>query len=176
MLLRRILAAVAVLIAGVLIFAATKPNVFRVERSIEIAAPAEKIFPLIDDFHNWSKWAPQDKEDPTMQRIYSGPASGEGAISEWKSSGSAGRGRMMIVESVPSSKISIEVAFEKPFRAHNVNRFILEPAGSATKVTWTMRGRNLYVMKLMSVFTNMDRMAGKHFEDGLANLKTAAEQ
>jgi hypothetical protein len=38
-----------------------------------------------------------------------------------------------------------------------------------------MHGPNLYIMKLMSVFTNMDRMMGRHFEEGLANLKAAAE-
>jgi hypothetical protein len=50
----------------------------------------------------------------------------------------------------------------------------LEP-GPATKVTWTMQGSNLYVMKLMSIFVNMDRVMGKHFEIGLSNLKKAAE-
>jgi len=39
-----------------------------------------------------------------------------------------------------------------------------------------MQGTNVYMMKLMSVFMNMDRVMGKHFETGLANLKTAAEQ
>ena len=50
----------------------------------------------------------------------------------------------------------------------------MEP-GPATKVTWTMQGSNLYVMKLMSIFVNMDRVMGKHFEIGLSNLKKAAE-
>jgi hypothetical protein len=31
-------------------------------------------------------------------------------------------------------------------------------------------------MKLISVFKNMDSVAGKHFERGLDNLKTVAEQ
>jgi len=38
-----------------------------------------------------------------------------------------------------------------------------------------MRGPNFFMMKLMSVFTNMDKMMGKHFEDGLSNLKAVAE-
>jgi len=33
-----------------------------------------------------------------------------------------------------------------------------------------------YVSKLMSVFCDMDRMIGKDFEAGLANLKAAAEK
>ena len=79
---------------------------------------------------------------------------------------------MSIIESVPSTKISIETDFTKPFVAHNLNEFVLEPAGSATRVTWTLPGTNLYLMKIMGTFVNMDRMMGKHFETGLNNLKT----
>jgi len=32
------------------------------------------------------------------------------------------------------------------------------------------------MLKVMSVFMNMDRFMGKHFEQGLANLKAAAEK
>jgi carbon monoxide dehydrogenase subunit G len=164
------------LIAAVLIFAATRPNTFRVQRSIEINAPAEKIFALIDDFHNWSRWSPQDREDSTMSRTYSGPAHGVGAGSEWESAGKAGKGRMSIAESAPPTEILVKVDFVKPFEAHNVNEFTLQPAGAFTKVTWTMQGKNLYVMKIMGIFVSMDRVMGKHFEAGLDNLKIAAEK
>jgi hypothetical protein len=52
---------------------------------------------------------------------------------------------------------------------------VLEPAGSLTKITWTMDGTNLYIMRLMGIFMNMDHMMGKHFEAGLENLRTIAE-
>jgi uncharacterized protein YndB with AHSA1/START domain len=172
----RILIAVNLLLAAIILFATTKPNTMRVERSIEIAAPPEKIFALLDDFHQWPQWAPQDKDDPTMTRTYSGAASGLGAVSEWRGKASTGNGRMEIVESVPSSRVAVETDFVKPFVTHNRNEFTLQPAGATTRVTWTMQGSNLYVMKVMSIFINMDREAGKHFEAGLANLKAAAEK
>jgi uncharacterized protein YndB with AHSA1/START domain len=170
--------AIAAVLAYVVIFAATRPNTFRLERSVTIDAAPEKIFPLIDNFHNWSSWAPQDKEDPSMKRTYSGAASGAGAVSDWHSTGNAGSGRMSIIESMPPTRVLVKVDFVKPFAAHNLNEFILEPIselGPATKVTWSMQGSNLYVMKLMSAFVNMDRVMGKHFETGLNNLKKAAE-
>jgi uncharacterized protein YndB with AHSA1/START domain len=175
MILRTILI-VAVLVAAVLALAATKPKTFHVQRSISIKAPPEKIFALINDFHSWSGWAPQDKEDPTMNRTYGGSSYGKGAVSEWSSSGSAGKGRMAITESVPPSKISVKVDFVKPFEAHNINEFTLVPAGALTRVVWTVHGTNLYIMRIMSIFTNMDKVAGKHFESGLNNLKSIAEQ
>jgi hypothetical protein len=45
-----------------------------------------------------------------------------------------------------------------------------------TNVTWAMRGPMPYMSKLMSIFFNMDRMIGKDFEDGLANLKRTTEK
>jgi hypothetical protein len=68
----------------------------------------------------------------------------------------------------------VQVVFARPFAAHNVNEFILEP-GSSTQVTWTMQGSRLYIMKVMGIFVNMDRVMDKHFEAGLINLKNAAE-
>ena len=169
--------AIVVVITGIVMFADTKPNVIQVSRSITIQAPPEKIFPLIDDFHHWPGWAPQDKEDPTMKRIYSGAESGAGAVSDWQGTGNAGKGRMTIVESAAPNKVLVRVDFVRPFVAHNVNEFVLEPSqpGTSTKVTWTMSGPNLFFMKVMGVFVNMDRMLGKHFEAGLQNLKSVLE-
>jgi uncharacterized protein YndB with AHSA1/START domain len=169
--------ATVVVITGILLFADTRSNTIQVTRSITIQAPAEKIFPLIDDFHHWPGWAPLDKEDPTMKRIYSGEESGAGAISDWQGTGNAGKGRMTIMESAAPDKVVVRVDFVRPFVAHNVNEFVLEPSdpGTSTKVTWTMRGSNLFFMKLLGVFVNMDRMLGKHFETGLQNLKIMSE-
>ena len=172
----RIIIVAAFLIAAVLVFAAMKPNTFPLQRAITIKAPPEKIFPLINDFHNWSAWQPQDKDDSTIQRTYSGPAAGVGAVSEWQGTGSTGKGRMQITESVPNSKISVAVDFVKPFHAHNINVFTLEPAADSTKVTWNFQGTNVFVLKLIGIFVSMDRIMGDHFEAGLENLKTAAER
>jgi hypothetical protein len=169
--------AIVVVTTGIVLFADTKPNTIEVTRSITIQAPAVKIFPFIDDFHHWPGWAPQDKEDPTMKRIYSGEESGAGAISDWQGTGNAGKGRMTIVESAAPNKVIVKVDFVRPFVTHNVNEFVLEPsqAGRSTKVTWTLRGRNMFFMKVIDVFVSMDRMLGKHFETGLQNLKIVSE-
>lgn len=171
----RILIAVNLLLVAVLILAATKPNTMRVERSIEIAAPPAKIYPLLDDFRQWRQWAPQGKDDATMTRTYSGAPSGTGAVSEWRGKGSTGVGRMEIVESAQDRRVVVKTDFAKPFVAHNLNEFTLELTAAGTRVTWTMQGSNLYVMKVMGLFIKMDRVAGEHFEAGLRNLKTVAE-
>ena len=52
--LKKIGLALVLLIAALLIFAATRPDSFSVERRIVIQAPPEKIQPLIADFHLWA--------------------------------------------------------------------------------------------------------------------------
>jgi len=163
-------------IAAVGVFAACKPDTIRIERAITINAPPEKVFGLIDDFHNWGYWAPQDREDATLQRTYSGPASGPGSKSAWAGSGGAGSGSMEIVEASRNRTVAIKVDFLRPFEAHNTNEFTLQQEGASTVVTWKMQGTNPYIAKVMSVFVSMDRVVGAHFETGLRNLKAAAEK
>ena len=167
---------VVVLIVALLVFAATKPDIFRVQRLASINAPPEKIFPLINDFHHWGAWSPYEKLDPTMKRTYSGAANGKGAMYAWEGSGKAGIGRMEIAETSPASKITLNLDFVKPFEAHNIIDFTLEPTGDSTNVTWAMHGHSPYLAKVMHVFFDMDSMVGKDFETGLANLKALVEK
>src|ERR1700674_2051308 len=171
----KVMIGLAALLSTILVVAATKPKTFRIQRSTSIDAPPESVFVLIDDLHNWARWAPQDKEDARMKRTYNGPEHGAGAVSEWTGSGGSGKGHMLMTDSLPSTRISVQVDWVKPFVARNLNDFVLEGTGTSTKVTWTMQGPNLFVMRIMGVFVNMDRTMGKHFETGLANLKAVAE-
>jgi len=167
---------VLALVAGVLIFAATKPDTFRVQRSASIKAPPEKVFALINDFKRWDAWSPWEKKDPAMKRTFGALTSGKGAVYAWEGNREVGEGRMEIAESVPPSRVKLKLDFLKPFEAHNVVEFNLEPKGESTNVTWAMQGDTPYFAKIIHVFIDMDSMVGKDFEAGLANLKAAAEQ
>jgi len=170
-----ILIVLVVIIAAVLIYAATRPNDFVVSRSASIKASPEAIFPLINDFHRWPTWSPYEKLDPEMKRTLSGADSGKGAAYAWQGNGKAGVGRMEITNSVPSSLVSLKLDFEKPFRANNTVDFTLKPSGENTTVSWAMRGGRPFIAKLMGLFMNFDTLIGKDFEAGLANLKRAVD-
>jgi len=111
-----------------------------------------------------------------MQRSYGGAASGRGAVYAWEGNKNVGSGRMEILEASPPSKIVIKLDFLKPFEAHNTAEFTMLPQGNATSITWLMRGPASFMVKVMHVFINMDRMVGKDFEAGLANLQRLAEK
>jgi polyketide cyclase/dehydrase/lipid transport protein len=172
---KRIALVVGILVAAVLVYAATRSDTLRVQRTATIKAPAEKIFPLINDLHTWRSWSAYEKVDPAMTRAYSGAPDGKGAVYEWEGDSNVGQGRMEITGTARPSRITIKLDFIKPFEGHNVAEFALVPQGDATNVTWTMDGPTPYLGKLIGVFINMDTMIGKDFETGLANLKTIAE-
>ncbi len=163
------------LVAALLIFAATKPDTFRVERSISIEAPSEKIFAILNDFHLSQSWSPFEKKDPTMKRTFGGAASGKGAVYEFDGNKEVGKGRLMITDTAPPSKITIALDMVEPFEAHNTVEFTLGANGDSTKVTWAMHGPQSYVMKVLSFFIDCDKMIGKDFEAGLVKLKAITQ-
>jgi uncharacterized protein YndB with AHSA1/START domain len=173
--LKRVAMVVLVLVAAVLLFAATKPDTFRVQRAASIKAPPERIFPLINDFQRWAAWSPWEKKDPAMKRTLGLKTSGTGAAYTWEGNGEVGKGRMEITASSPPSQLTIQLDFERPFETRNSVEFTLAPEGEATSVTWAMEGRTPYFAKIIHLFFDMDSMVGKAFEAGLASLKAIAE-
>ena len=163
-------------IAGVLVFAWTKPDTFRVERSLAVKAPAGAIYPQVADFHRWTGWSPYENRDPAMKRSFGGPEEGKGATYAWDGNNNVGAGRMEILEANGPSKLRIKLDFERPFEGHNTAEFTFMPQGDATLVTWAMHGPAPFMSKVMQVFINMDSMIGKDFEAGLVSLKKLAEK
>jgi len=150
-------------------------DTFRVERSIVIDAPADAVFPRINDFHAWADWSPYEKMDADLAKTFTGPASGQGAGYAWVGR-KAGSGSMEIVRSEAPSRIVIKLEFTKPMTAHNTAEFTLEPQGPrATKVTWAMYGPNTLMSKVMGLFLSMDKLVGPQFDEGLASLKHLSE-
>jgi uncharacterized protein YndB with AHSA1/START domain len=171
-----IVVVVLVVIAGILIYASTRPDSFRVQRSTSIKAPPQKIFAMINDLKAWATWSPYEKKDPAMKRSFGAVTAGKGATYEWDGDKNVGKGHMEIVETAQPNKVVIKLDFLKPFEAHNTAEFTLEPKGDTTLVSWAIYGPSAYITKVMGLFFNMDTMIGKDFEVGLADLKAAAEK
>ncbi|HXQ05953.1 MAG TPA: SRPBCC family protein [Bradyrhizobium sp.] len=171
-----IVVVLAIVIAIVLMLAATKPTTFSVQRATTVKAPPERIFPLINDFHQWGSWSPYENKDPAMKRSYSGAADGKGAVYGWEGNKNVGSGRMEILDTSEPSKIVIKLDFFTPFEGHNTAEFTMLPQGDATNLTWLMHGPASFMSKVMQVFINLDKMIGKDFEIGLANLKRLTEK
>ncbi len=174
--LRLILIFVLLAIVALLIYAATKPDTFRIARSASIKAPPEKIFPLIADLHNFNIWNPFAKKDPNATGTYSGAESGVGSAYAWEGNKNVGKGSMTIAKLTPSSEVVYKLDFMAPMEAHNTAIFTLVPHGENTQVTWAMEGPSPYLSKVMCTIFSMDKMVGPDFEAGLASLKALAEK
>lgn len=164
-----------VAILALLAYASTRPDEFRVERRARIAAPADKVWPLISELRAFNRWNPYERKDPLIKGQYAGAAGGVGSRYAWESD-KVGVGSLEITGQQPGRAVQMKLDFVKPFEAHNAAEFALQPtADGATEVRWTMHGPANFVSKLMGVFINMDKMVGSDFEDGLQNLRQLAE-
>jgi len=170
-----ILFALAIIVLLFIVVIAGQPGEFKLTRSTSIAAPPEKVFPHVNDFHKWEAWSPWAKLDPACKNTFEGAAAGTGAIFNWSGNKKVGEGWMTIVESLASNVIRINLEFFKPFKATNTAEFIFRPEGNQTVVTWSMVGKNNFMGRIFSLIVNCDAMVGRDFEKGLASLKALVE-
>jgi uncharacterized protein YndB with AHSA1/START domain len=171
-----VVCAVAISLASVLGYAATKPDTFHISRTASIKAPPEKIFPLINDLRRNVSWSPFEK-DPAVKRSFGEIVSGQGAVYAWDGNRDVGAGSIEITEATEPTKVEMRLNMVRPFEVHNTVEFTLEPAGNAgmTNVTWAMYGPQPLLAKIVSTFIDCEKMVGGDFEKGLANLKAVAE-
>lgn len=170
-----VLAGVGTIAVAFLIYVARQPNEFRIDRMVEIRAPADSIFPMINDLRQFNTWNPFATADPAAVITYSGPAYGVGATYDWSGSKS-GAGRMQIATSIASSVVTASLDFVKPFAASSVAEFTLSSRGALTVVTWAMIGRRPFSHKCIGTIFNIDKMVGGEFAKGLAELKATVER
>jgi uncharacterized protein YndB with AHSA1/START domain len=150
------------------------PRQYTVERSIEIAAPPARIFPLLEDPRAWTKWTVWQQRDPQMKLSYRGPEKGQGAGWSWDSK-TEGKGSMEFTRVEAPRLLEYRLTFPE-FNMSSIGRLELTPAGSNTKVTWTNAG-DLGGNPIRRYFgLVMDSMVGKDFRGGLENLKAVVEK
>ena len=171
-----VVAGIAVLaIAFVLLLAVRQPETFRVQRSILMAAPADRIFPLINDIRQMNTWNPFAKKDPAIKITYSGPGAGPGAAYAFEGNKEVGTGSLRITDAAVPTRVAMKLDMVSPMEGHNDILFTLAPEGGATRVTWSMQGPWPFIGRVMGVIFNMDKMVGGAFDEGLADLKARAE-
>jgi uncharacterized protein YndB with AHSA1/START domain len=162
---------IAVAAPVLIAFVASRPKQFTITREATISAPPAVVFGHFNDFHQWRAWSPWERLDPSLTRTYGGAAAGEGAKYAWTGNKQVGEGRMTITESRPHELIRVTLEFLRPFRATNTTEFTFRPAGPGTHVTWSMHGERNFMLKAMCLLMDMDKMVGRDFERGLANLQ-----
>lgn len=174
--LKKILPALLAVLVLLAVVVHLQPSAYTVSRTIEISAPPDKVFVLVNDFRQWKRWSPWENLDPNMKTEYEGPAAGAGSVYRWSGNDEVGKGSMKIIESRPPEAIVIDLEFEEPMATTASNRFDFAAEDGGTRVTWSMSGENNFVGKLFFlVMGGVDKALGKDFEKGLSKLKEIAE-
>lgn len=171
----KIIIALAVVIAILLIVVAMRPSEFRTSRSAVIGAPAAALFEQVNDLHNFQQWNPWAKVDPNAKITYSGPPSGVAAAYSWAGNNEVGEGTITAIESSPPELARFRMDFRKPMAGTSIAEFTFKPEGDETVVTWSMAGANNFMAKAIGLFIDCDKMIGDQFEKGLANLAEAVK-
>ena len=169
----RIAGALVVLVLVFLGVGFALPSQFKVERSVEINAPAARVYALVAAPREWQRWSAWNQRDPAMQIEYTGPAAGVGARWAWTSA-TEGNGEMEFTAAVPDQRVDYALRFPE-FGMESKGVLRIEPAGSGVRLYWSNEGDmgGNPVNRWFGVF--MDSLVGPDFEAGLANLKKAAE-
>ena len=173
--LAKILIALAVIVVALVVIVALQPSTFRIARSAMIAAPPERVFAQVNDLHKWEAWSPWLKADPAAKTAYEGAQAGTGAAFKWSGNKDVGEGRMTITESRPNELVRIRLDFLRPFASTSTADFTFVPNGDRTTVMWSMHGDKNFLAKALHLVLDMDKMVGAKFDDGLAQMKVAAE-
>ncbi len=171
----KILLAIVVVMAAFLAYIAFQPSEMFVVRQTVINAPAEMIFPYLNNVQKADEWMPWKASDSSVKISYSGPNDGVGATSSWVSTGKMGTGKAVIVESIENQVVKTQLAYIKPMPMEQLAEISLSPTVNGTLVKWSVRGKNAFGGRLMYVFMNVDKMVGGQFEKGLAKLKVMVE-
>jgi uncharacterized protein YndB with AHSA1/START domain len=165
-----VLALAALLVGGGLLLS---PR-YHLERSVIVEAPADTVYGLVADPHQWPTWTVWNRRDPGMKISYFGEPSGAGSGWSWQSA-TEGDGKMTLTAVTPGQRVAYDLYFpDMDSTSTGEVRFELD--GRGTRVTWTLDGdmgaNPLY--RWMGLL--MDRLVGPDFEAGLANLKAVAEK
>ena len=149
------------------------PSEFRVERSITINAPVEKVYPKVADLKQWRQWGVWFQRDPQMTVTYQGRVAAVGMKSSWQSD-SEGSGEMQIKTLIPNKMMVYSLYFPE-FEMGSTGEFEFIDQGQQTRVVWLDYGDvgSNPVNRYFAVM--MDSMIGPDFETGLANLKVLVE-
>lgn len=166
-----IVAVIALFAAYVALLA---PDVY-FERTVTVAAPAPAVFQQVNNLRKWDDWSPWAKLDPNSKAEFAGPEAGAGATMMWSGNDKVGEGKMTVVESRPTEKITIRVDFMKPFEGTGKSEFYFKPAGNQTQVIWGMSGESGFIARAMCLILNMRKEMETTMDKGLASMKQVAE-
>lgn len=166
---------IGLFLLGLILISFLLPSVIKVERSIIVNAPIDRVFEQVNDLHNWEKWAPWKRMDPTMVMTYSNPPVGQNAFYKWESQNKRiGKGTLTLSNVITNEEIVTAMDFGG--RDSGTSRFLFTHKGDNIEVTWSMN-EDVGMLPWNKYYGLMMRSElKKQFDFGLKALKFYAEK
>ena len=149
------------------------PSEARVERSVEIAAPPEKVFAIAGNLRRVPDWSPWVATDPATRFSFEGEQ-GVGQVMRWASNNPmVGNGTEKVTAFVVNERLVTGADYGEFGTA--TSTLSLAPSGSGTRVTRSFTSALPGVVDRWAGLL-IDGSVGAEYEKGLANLKALAEK
>ncbi|WP_320815560.1 hypothetical protein [Flavobacterium sp.] len=162
-----ILLLVLLLSVAFVVFIATQPNDYEINREKIITSSKENIFTYVNDFTTWEDWFNLKELDPSTKIDYTTITSGLGTGFSWKSTTSDGK----IITTKAHQNDTIYQDFYLNDDVHKIC-WIFSETPKGTKVNWSMKGKLSFKWKFNAILKNgMDDVYGDIFENGINQIE-----
>lgn len=171
---KTVIVMVAIALVAFLVTTVFLPRDYKLDRSIEISAAPELIFPFLVEMEKWHWWNPMRELDPAMEITNGAIVTGIGAGYIWSGT-VAGSGSLEIVGIEANREVTYRIIFAEQPDNPAYSTIQLTRAGNRTLVLWTISGtvNDDFFGKWMSLL--MESALGPIYDDGLRKLKLLAE-
>jgi len=163
----------AVLAGTFLLVGILLPGTVAVTRTVEIEAPPEAVFALLDDLEAWVEWTPWGEVESHLE----GPVTGSGARRVWDDP-SLGSGSLTLVGSRPPpapagrGRPGVDYLVEVEGGAIRFEGTItVEPRSGGSLVIWTERADLGWNPLLGWTAIGMEESQGRQLQDSLDRLR-----
>lgn len=147
------------------------PTSAHVQRSLDLNASAQTIFPHLNSMKAFNKWSPWTQIDASTEYRFEGPDQGVGSKMIWVSSNAqVGDGSQVISKSIANKMVETKLDFGN--ENTGTATFELQNVNAKTRISWHFRaefGWDLF-SRYIGYFV-LDRMVGGSYEKGLRNLQ-----
>lgn len=173
-----ILIIILIIIAIPFILAIFGADNYTIETNVIINKPKQEVFDYIKLLKNqdhYSKWV---MTDPAMKKTFTGTDGTPGFIYAWESENKqVGQGAQEIKGLADGESIDCEVRFLKPFEGTSHTTFLTKSVSpEQTNVTWLFKGTKNYMMKVIHILFNLQKVLKKDMDTSLNTLKTVLEK
>ena len=174
--LKRLLIAVALLIAAPFVVALFVKKDFDVTRTVVIDRPRADVFAYTRLVKNQLAYATWFKQDPAMKTSFRGTDGAVGFVMAWESANSnVGKGEQEIKRVVEPERIDVEIRFSAPFVATNPAETLFEAVDPGhTRVTNVYHGHMDYPGNLLC--SAVAEKIGQDMGQNLSTLKSILEK